>query len=346
MSFIDCPIPKFEKDCVLLSHGGGGKMTGNLIREVFYPAFSNSLLDQQHDGAVFNLGNLRMAYTTDSFVVNPIFFPGGDIGDLAVNGTVNDLSCCGATPLYLTAGFIIEEGFPIKALKRIASSMKKAAEYAGVSIIAGDTKVVDKGKCDGIFINTSGIGSVLPNVNIAPSRATLGDAVIVSGKIAAHGISIISCREGLGFETTIKSDTAALNKMIEDLLKSIPDVHVLRDPTRGGIACVLNEIAESANVSIELEEALLPISEEVEAACELLGFDPLYVANEGIVIAIVPEVYASDCIEIFKSHKEGRDACRIGSIKVNGKAEVRMRTVLNSYRIVDMFSGEQLPRIC
>lgn len=346
MNTITCPIPKIENERILLAHGGGGRMTGKLIHDIFYPAFSNPLLEQQHDGAVFNAGNKRLAYTTDSFVVDPIFFPGGDIGDLAINGTVNDLACCGAVPLYLTAAFIIEEGFAISDLKKIVSSMKRAADKAGVSIVTGDTKVVDRGKCDRIFINTSGVGIVPEGININPTRTKEGDAVIISGRIAEHGISILTCREGLSFESSIKSDTASLNGMLRNLLEEVPSVHVLRDPTRGGVASTLNEIAESANVTIELEEASLPVSPQVEVACELLGFDPLYVANEGVVLVIVPEEYAQKTTELLRNHPEGRNACRIGSVVSEGKAQVRLRTIVQSSRIVDMISGEQLPRIC
>ena len=255
----NCPIPLNDADCVLMAHGGGGRMTHQLISNIFYPAFRNPLLEQDHDGCVFPVQEGRMACSTDSFVVDPIFFPGGDIGDLAVNGTVNDLACCGARPLYLTAGFILEEGLPLADLQRIVQSMRKAANKAGVQIVAGDTKVVERGKCDKLFINTSGIGVVAESIRIAPDRVQPGDAVICSGPIGAHGITILSARESLGFETNLKSDTVSLNNMLSRLLKNIEEVHVLRDPTRGGVSGTLNEIAKAANVEIILDEAALPM---------------------------------------------------------------------------------------
>lgn len=343
---ISCPIPKNNFDCILLSHGGGGRLTQKLIREVFIPAFNNSQLAQQHDGATFRCTESTMAITTDSFVVDPVFFPGGNIGDLAINGTVNDLVCCGAKPIYLTVGFIIEEGFSIADLQQIVDSMSAAAEKAGVKVVAGDTKVVDRGKCDKIFINTSGVGAVLPHVHISPSSARLGDVVICSGRIAEHGICILSTRESLGFETTISSDTTSLNAMVEDLLSQVNSVKVLRDPTRGGVATTLNEIAESSNVHIELQENSIPIATEVEAACDLLGIDPLYVANEGVMLVIVPQHQANEAVRILRNHPEGVDAQVIGRIVEEGKAIVTLKTQYGGTRIVDMLSGEQLPRIC
>lgn len=341
-----CPAPISNHDHILLAHGGGGLLTHQLISRIFYPAFANPLLGQDHDGCVFQVTAGRMACSTDSFVVNPIFFPGGNIGDLAVNGTVNDLACCGATPLYLTAGFILEEGLPLKELEAIVQSMKQAADKAGVQIIAGDTKVVERGKCDKIFINTSGIGCVPEGINIAPGRATEGDVVICSGPIGSHGIAILSARESLGFETALKSDTASLNKMISKMLLNVKDIHVLRDPTRGGVSGTLNEIASAAQVEIELNETALPIPEAVLSASEMLGFDPLYVANEGIVLVIVPEKYTTDILSVMHSFPEGKNATIIGKVCSTGKAIVKMRTSVGSTRIVDMLSGEQLPRIC
>lgn len=343
---LNCPLPFTNTDRVLLAHGGGGRMTHKLIRDIFYPAFHNPLLEQDHDGAVFPIQKGKMAYTTDSFVVDPIFFPGGDIGDLAINGTVNDLACCGAIPLYLTAGFVLEEGLLLNDLQRIVLSMKKAARKAGVQIIAGDTKVVEKGKCDKLFINTSGIGRVPENIRIAPQQVAPGDVIICSGPIGVHGITILSARESLGFETNLKSDTASLNNMIGDLLKSIEDVHVLRDPTRGGVSGTLNEIAQTAQVEIILEEKQLPIPEEVESACEILGLDPLYIANEGLVLIILPAQKASEALSILKTHPEGKQAAIIGFVSPKGKGLVKMKTEYGNYRIVDMLSGEQLPRIC
>ena len=342
----NCPLPFTDSDCVLLAHGGGGRLTHELISGIFYPAFRNPLLEQDHDGCVFPVEARRMACSTDSFVVDPIFFPGGDIGDLAVNGTVNDLACCGARPLYLTAGFILEEGLPLSDLRRIVGSMKAAAERAGVQIVAGDTKVVERGKCDKLFINTSGIGVVPEGVRITPDRAQPGDVVICSGPIGPHGITILSARESLGFETNLKSDTVSLNNMIAGLLDSIEDVHVLRDPTRGGVSGTLNEIAQAAGVEIILDEASLPIPDAVRGASEILGLDPLYVANEGLVLAILPEEKADKALAIMRNCPEGKGAAIIGHIAMKGKPLVKMKTLYGNYRIVDMLSGEQLPRIC
>lgn len=342
----NCPLPFTDSDCVLLAHGGGGRLTHELISGIFYPAFRNPLLEQDHDGCVFPVEAGWMACSTDSFVVDPIFFPGGDIGDLAVNGTVNDLACCGARPLYLTAGFILEEGLPLSDLRRIVGSMKAAAERAGVQIVAGDTKVVERGKCDKLFINTSGVGVVPKGVRISPDRAQPGDVVICSGPIGPHGITILSARESLGFETNLKSDTVSLNNMIAGLLDSIEDVHVLRDPTRGGVSGTLNEIAQAAGVEIILDEASLPIPDAVRGASEILGLDPLYVANEGLVLAILPEEKADKALAIMRNCPEGKGATVIGHIAMKGKPLVKMKTLYGNYRIVDMLSGEQLPRIC
>lgn len=343
---LNCPIPFTDSDCVLLAHGGGGRMTHQLISRIFYPAFRNPLLEQDHDGCVFPVSAGRMAYSTDSFVVDPIFFPGGNIGDLAVNGTVNDLACCGAKPLYLTAGFILEEGLKLNDLERIVQSMKKAADRAGIQIVAGDTKVVERGKCDKLFINTSGIGIVPAGIHIAPSQVQEGDVVICSGAIGVHGITILSARESLGFETNLKSDTVSLNNMLSELLTSIEEVHVLRDPTRGGVSGTLNEIAQTANAEIILDETSLPIPEEVRAASDILGLDPLYIANEGLVLIILPEKDAQTALSVMHRFDEGRKATVIGRISSKGKALVRMKTIYGNYRIVDMLSGEQLPRIC
>lgn len=344
---MDCSIPFTDSDCVLLSHGGGGRMTHRLIADLFYPAFRNPLLAQDHDGCVFTVPlGVRLAYSTDSFVVDPVFFPGGDIGDLAVNGTVNDLACCGATPLYLTAGFILEEGLPLKDLERIVRSMQAAAEKAGIQIVAGDTKVVERGKCDKLFINTSGIGTVPEGIRIAPEQAAPGDVVLCSGPIGCHGVTILSARESLGFETALQSDTASLNRMIAGLLEAVPDVHVLRDPTRGGVSGTLNEIAHAARVEILLEEEALPVPEAVQGACELLGLDPLYVANEGLVLAILPEKHATKALSVLRNFDEGKEAVIIGKVISGTGGLVRMKTRYGNYRIVDVLSGEQLPRIC
>lgn len=341
-----CPVAFSDYDHIVLGHGGGGKLTHRLISRIFYPAFKNPLLEQDHDGSVFRWPEGKTACSTDSFVVDPIFFPGGNIGDLAVNGTVNDLACCGAVPRYLTAGFILEEGLPVTELETIVHSMREAADRAGVSIIAGDTKVVERGKCDKIFINTSGIGYVPEDIRIDPRYAADGDVVICSGRIGQHGMCILSARKSLGFESSLESDTASLNKMISEMLDKVKDIHVLRDPTRGGVSGTLNEIASAANVEIELREADLPIPEAVSSACELLGLDPLYVANEGIVLAIVPAKDAETCLSVMRARPEGRHAAIIGQVRKSDFPVVKLKTILGSTRIVDMLSGEQLPRIC
>jgi len=343
---ISCPVSIVDSDCILLGHGSGGRLSHQLINKIFYPAFNNSLLEQNHDGCVFPVEAGRIACSTDSFVVDPVFFHGGNIGDLAINGTVNDLACCGAEPKYLTAGFILEEGFPIADLRQIVASMQTAAEKAGVSIIAGDTKVVERGKCDRIFINTTGIGIVSTKVNIAPWKANPGDVIICSGSIGVHGIAVLSARESLGFETELKSDTVSLNKMCSSLVREIDDVHVLRDPTRGGTGTTLNEIARSAKVEIELDEASLPVPEPVCAASEILGIDPLYIANEGIVLVILPEESAEKAISILHRFPEGKNAKRIGRVLTQGKALVKLKTIYGNHRIVSMLAGDQLPRIC
>lgn len=343
---LTCPLPITDYEQVMLAHGGGGKLTQQMIENLFFPAFKNKYLEQDHDGAVVPIRGTRLAVTTDSFVVDPIIFPGGNIGDLAVNGTVNDLACCGAIPTYLTAGFILEEGFPMADLKLIVETMSSAARKAGVEIVAGDTKVVEKGKGDRIYINTTGIGIVPDGVNISPLNAALGDVVIVSGLIGQHGITILSTRDSLGFETEIESDTASLNGLIANLLATVPDVHVLRDPTRGGVSATLNEIARKAQVTIEIDETSLPISKQVSAACDLLGLDPLCVANEGIILIFVPERQAMKTIEVLHNNFLGKDAAIIGKVSAKGKGTVTLKTLYGGYRIMDVISGEQLPRIC
>ncbi len=343
---LSCPIPKSDYDRILLAHGGGGTLSHRLISKLFYPQFANEILDQQHDSGVFQINESRLAFTTDSYVVHPIFFPGGDIGSLAVNGTINDLSMAGAKPLFISAAFIIEEGFEIEELWKIVLSMEKAAKEAGVKIITGDTKVVDRGKGDKIFINTSGIGTVPEGVNISPQNCLPGDVIILSGKIAEHGVAIMSSRENLEFETTIKSDSAPLNGLVEKILHASKEIHVMRDPTRGGIASTLNEIAMTAKIGILIEEEKIPISEEVKGACEILGLDPLYIANEGKLIAFVPENKAAEVLEAMRSHHLGKEACIIGKVVLSDPETVIMKTSIGSTRIVDMMSGEQLPRIC
>ena len=342
-----CPIPIAEYPNVLLAHGGGGRLTHALIERVFAAAFANPALARLHDGAVLETGGARIAVTTDSFVVSPRFFPGGDIGSLAVHGTVNDLAMCGARPFALTAGFVIEEGLPMDELWRIVTSMGAAAAAAGVPIVAGDTKVVDRGKGDGVFINTTGVGRVPDGVDIAPQRARPGDVVLVNGPIAQHGIAILSVREGLAFDTAVTSDSAALHELTARLLEAAGDaVHVLRDPTRGGVSSATNEIAEAAGVGIELDETAIPIAEEVRGACEILGLDPLYVANEGKLLAFVAESRADAALAALRAHPLGREAAAIGRVVEGLPGRVVLRSRIGGTRIVDMLSGEQLPRIC
>jgi hydrogenase expression/formation protein HypE len=341
-----CPLPITEYKNVLLAHGGGGKLSHQLIQKIFAAQFKNDLLDPLHDGAMFSLGNTRCAFSTDSYVINPIFFPGGDIGSLAVNGTVNDLAMCGARPLYLSSAFIIEEGLPIEDLWRVVLSMKEAAKTAGVQLVTGDTKVVDRGKGDKIFINTSGIGIIPDGVHVHPKQAKPGDKIILSGSIAEHGIAIMSVREGLKFETQIESDCAPLNGLVETMLAASKEIHVLRDPTRGGVASVLNEIAESAHVGIAIRENKIPVSEEVRGACEILGFDPLYVANEGKLIAFVSPNAVDSVLNAMRAHPFGKNATLIGEVVADHPGTVVMKTRIGGSRVVDMLSGEQLPRIC
>lgn len=341
-----CPLPLSDYREIVLAHGSGGKLSQQLIHKVVLPQFSNELLEPLHDGAIFSLGGVRLAFSTDSFVVSPIFFPGGDIGRLAVNGTVNDIAMCGARPLYLSAGFILEEGTALEDFWKVVSSMREAATEAGVSLVTGDTKVVDRGKADKIFINTSGIGLVPEGVNIHPGRARAGDKVIVSGQIAVHGMAIMSVREGLEFDTQIASDTVPLNDLVNTILATTRDIHVFRDPTRGGITSALSEIAQTARVGIRLDEASIPISEEVKGACEILGLDPLYVANEGKLLAIVPAEAASVVLAAIRAHQLGTEAAIIGEVTDDHVGFVTMKTRIGGTRVVDMLSGEQLPRIC
>lgn len=343
---LNCPIPKSDYEHVLLAHGGGGTLTHQLLDKMFFPNFSNDILDVHHDSALLNINNSRLAFTTDSYVVNPIFFPGGNIGDLAVNGTINDLAVSGATPLYISLSFIIEEGLPMEDLWKIVLSIKNAAEKAKVKIVTGDTKVVDKGKGDKIFINTSGIGLINDGINISPINCKPGDLILLNGSIAEHGITIMSSREGLEFETEIKSDTAPLNFLISDMLKVSKQIHVMRDPTRGGIASTLNEIASSSNLGIQIYEDKILIEEEVNGACEILGLDPLYIANEGKLIAIVEKEDADKILDIMRKNEFGKNSQIIGEVTEENPSTVLMKTSIGSNRIVDMISGEQLPRIC
>jgi len=313
---------------------------------MFFEQFDNHLLQQEHDGAILEVSNKKLAFSTDSFVVDPIFFPGGDIGDLAINGTVNDLVCCGARPLYISLGLILEEGLPMQDLWRVVQSLKKAAKKAGVQIVTGDTKVVEKGKGDKIYINTSGIGEIVPGTNISALNCRQGDIIILNGPIADHGVAILSKRQGLEFETEIKSDTVALNKMMQVVFDNVKGIRVMRDPTRGGVASALNEIAAKAHIGVELYEERITVNETVRGACEILGFDPLYIANEGKILTIVSPDEAQRVLEIMRQFDEGKKAVIIGEITKSDPGMVKMKTTIGSTRIVDMISGEQLPRIC
>jgi hydrogenase expression/formation protein HypE len=341
-----CPVPISTHKEIVIAHGSGGKLTRSLIEKLVLPAFANGALNELHDGAALSIFGGQLAFTSDSFVVNPIFFPGGDIGDLAINGTVNDLAMCGSRPLYLSAAFIIEEGFAMERFSRVLESMRRAAMQAGVSIVTGDTKVVERGKGDGIFISTSGIGIIPSGVTIHPRRAQVGDKIILNGTIADHGIAIMAARESLAFETAVNSDTAPLNGLVEAMLAVEPDIHVMRDPTRGGVSSALCEIASQAGLSIRLNEASIPIREEVRAACELLGFDPLYVANEGKLLAFVPPSRAGAVLEAMRAHPFGQNSAIIGEVTAEPPGVVIMKTRVGGNRVVEMLAGEQLPRIC
>ena len=349
---LSCPVPRVADDRIVLAHGGGGRLTHQLIEKIFLPAFSNAMLEQRHDGAVLPLNGLaagsRLAFTTDSFVVRPLIFPGGDIGDLAVNGTVNDLAMCGARPLYLSSGFILEEGLEMETLRTVVKSMQRAAANANVQLVTGDTKVVDKGKGDGIFVNTSGIGVIETNVatTIGPAAVQPGDAVIVSGDLGRHGIAILSVREGLEFESPILSDTASVWPSVEALLNGGIEIHCLRDLTRGGLATTLNEIASDCNICIKLEEALIPVEETVQSACEILGLDPLYIANEGRFSVFVPAAQADAALEIMKKVPVSQGSVRVGKVEKAPGGTVVLQSRIGGNRVVDMLSGEQLPRIC
>lgn len=333
-------------DVILLDHGSGGRASHELITRVFLPGFDNALLDSLEDSTIFGVGDVQLAFSTDSYTVDPIFFPGGDIGCLAVHGTVNDVAMRGADPLYLSVGFIIEEGFPMADLTRILKSMKEAADSAGVQIITGDTKVVNRGSVDKIFINTSGIGVVRDRRDIAGKNARVGDTVLVSGTIGDHGVTVLSMREGLSFDAPIKSDSAPLNGLVKDMMAVSNKIRAMRDPTRGGLVTTLNEIALQSNVGIELVEDQIPIREGVEGACELLGLDPLYLANEGKLIAFVDPAEAEAVLEAMKQNPYGREAAVIGTVVGENVGKVFMKTGIGGTRILDMLAGEQLPRIC
>jgi hydrogenase expression/formation protein HypE len=341
-----CPVPLTGGDTILLGHGSGGRMTSELIARCFLPAFRNEILEKLDDHARLDVAGARLAFTTDSYVVTPLFFPGGDIGSLAVHGTVNDLATAGARPLYLSAAFILEEGFALASLERIVASMRAAAEAAGVLLVTGDTKVVDRGKADGCFITTTGIGVVEHTRTISADRARPGDAVILSGPIAEHGVAIMAARAELELETPVASDSAALHRLVLDALATDADLRCLRDPTRGGVATALNEIAARSRVGIVLDEAAIPVREPVRGICELLGLDPLYVANEGKLLAIAAREDAARVVEAMRRHPEGAESRVVGEVVEDPATLVVLRTTVGGRRIVDMLPGDQLPRIC
>ena len=342
-----CPLPLRDRENVVLGHGGGGRLTAELVEHLFLPAFGAAGPDGPGDSAVLDLGGARVAFSTDSYVVAPLFFPGGSIGDLAVNGTVNDLAMSGAVPLHLSCAFILEEGLALRTLQRVAADMGAAAAAAGVRLVTGDTKVVDTGHGDGLFVNTSGVGLVPAGVHLGAAQVRPGDAVLVSGPIGAHGIAIMSVREGLEFGTVIESDTAPLGGLVAAMVAAAPGaVHALRDPTRGGVAASLNELAAEARVGVELVERAVPVPEAVAAGCGLLGLDPLYVANEGRLVALVDPAAADELLAVMQGRPEGRGACRIGTVVDAHPGVLVVRTGIGGTRIVDLPLGEQLPRIC
>jgi hydrogenase expression/formation protein HypE len=342
-----CPLPRKHSKTIMLGHGSGGKMMADLIKNVFYPPLGNETLLAGNDAGVIELTDgINLAISTDAHVVSPLFFPGGDIGRLAVCGTVNDVAMVGAVPLYLTASFILEEGLEMSVLERVVESMRAAAEESGVMIISGDTKVVAHGDADGMYISTTGVGIVDSKHHIGGDQAKPGDRVLISGTIGDHGIAVLEARGELGFNTNLKSDVAPLNHMIESILSASRQVHVLRDPTRGGVASTLNEIAVQSGVGILLEEGSLPVKPEVSAACEMLGFDPLYIANEGKLVAVVSEADTERVLNVMRASPHGKEAAVIGSVQGDSPGTLMLRTGLGSIRIVDLLAGEMLPRIC
>ncbi len=340
------PSIDFTNGFVDLTHGGGGRAMAQLVDELFVAAFDNEMLRQRNDQASFPVEAGRMVMTTDGYVISPLFFPGGDIGSLAVHGTINDVAMAGAVPLALSASFIIEEGLPLADLKRIVGSMAAASRAAGVPVVTGDTKVVEKGKGDGVFIATTGIGRVPAGIAISGDQARPGDAILISGTMGDHGVAVMSLRENLGFETTLHSDSAALHGLVAEMVAALPGIRCLRDPTRGGLAATLNELAHQSGVGMIIEEAAIPVRAEVRGACELLGLDPLYVANEGKLIAIAPAADAERLLEVMRAHPLGRDAAMIGRVVADAHWFVQMETSFGGKRVVDWLAGEQLPRIC
>jgi hydrogenase expression/formation protein HypE len=343
---LNCPL-LLQYEQIVMAHGGGGRLMQQLLDKLVQPAFSNPLLNQKHDSAVLNVNGSRLAFTTDSYVVKPLFFSGGDIGKMAVCGTLNDLAMSGAKPLYLSCALIIEEGFPIKDLQRIVESMQQAAQQAGVLIVTGDTKVVDHGSGDGVYINTAGIGLIGDNVNVLPANIQAGDSIIINSDIARHGIAVMLEREGMNFDSSITSDCADLSGLVMDLLQAGIDIHCMRDLTRGGLASCLIELASVSRHAIEIDEAALPIHQDVNSACEILGFDPLYIANEGCFALFVPEAQAEQALDALHRHPLGKQACRIGEVKaMHPQGAVTLQTAMGISRVLDLLSGEQLPRIC
>lgn len=346
MKTLSCPLPLVNSESVLLGHGSGGKLSAELFRSVFLPAFANPVLNRMDDQAVLEIEGARLAFTTDSFVVKPLFFRGGDIGSIAVNGTVNDLAVGGATPLALSAAFILEEGFAIEKLRKVVASMQQAAERAGVHIVTGDTKVVERGSCDGMYVTTTGIGQIRTNMPLGAGLARPGDVVLLSGPIGDHGIAIMAEREGLSFETDILSDTAPLHSLVEAMLATGGVLRCMRDPTRGGVASSTNEIAQSSRVGIQLDESVIPIRQQVRGACELLGLNPLHIANEGKLLAITAPEDAAQILRAMREHPLGEDAAIVGRVTAENPGLVTLRTALGTTQVLDMLANDPLPRIC
>jgi hydrogenase expression/formation protein HypE len=346
MTPLSCPFPFDDYPYITLAHGGGGRLMHRLIDDLFADVFHNPQLRTDHDGAILPASSRPLAFTTDSHVVSPLFFPGGDIGTLAVCGTVNDLAMCGARPLALSVGFILEEGLSTRDLRNVAASMRRMADVAGVSIVTGDTKVVEKGHGDGLYINTSGIGEVLCDPPPGPERLQAGDAVILSGDVGRHGVAVMAAREGLNFRTTLESDCAPLNSVVTELAEAGFDLHAMRDLTRGGLATALVELLDAASLSLEFEEETVPLSPEVRSACELLGLDPLYVANEGRFVVILPAEQAENALEVLRRHPVSEQACLLGTLQATDGLPLTARTAMGTRRVLSLLSGEQLPRIC
>jgi hydrogenase expression/formation protein HypE len=343
---LSCPTPVADRDRVLLGHGSGGRLSADLLRQVFLPAFRNDVLNALEDQATVRVPGPRLAFTTDSYVVRPLFFPGGDIGTLAINGTINDLAVGGAMPLYLSAAFILEEGLPLADLKRIVQSMRAACQAAGVTLVTGDTKVVDRGKCDGAFITTAGLGVVPDEVSLSIRNARHGDRVLMSGTLGDHGIAVMSVREGIEFETLLESDTAPLHDLVRVMLETCPTIRCMRDPTRGGLASALNELAAASKVGVKLTEQAVPVRTEVRAACEMLGLDPLYIACEGRLMTVCPPAAVDRLLAVMRANPLGRESAIVGEVVAEHSGMVTVRTAIGGERVVPLLAGDQLPRIC